>query len=101
MPLVPKSWPVRRIWAPGQACPPCGSGALAPEPHGGHACPGAQIRLTGHDFGTSGMVLFPTSAGPDATYPVAADSWSDTEILVTVPTWAAPGTLGLRIIERE
>lgn len=63
------------------------------------ACPGSVVTLRGTNFGpeTDGVVLFPSrrfssnavrSSSPGVT-------WSDTEITVTVPPNARPGTVGI------
>lgn len=59
------------------------------------ACGGDTVTITGRNFGTEpGRVEFATPSGPVT---VAAESWSDTEIVVTVPSDATAGSLHLRI----
>lgn len=67
-----------------------------------NACAGFRgtIKITGHDFGSSGFVLFPSPDGPGEHRPMAATQWSDTAITVKVPSWATPGELRLQIIEQ-
>jgi len=64
------------------------------------ACPGSRIRINGTGFGTSGTVLFPSSASPGAHGSAIAEQWSDTEIIVKVPSWATPGELRLQTLAR-
>jgi hypothetical protein len=61
-----------------------------------NACAGAVLTITGTGFGLRGMVDF-----PGASKPVGARSWSDTRIQVVIPSNAAPGLIGLSILEGQ
>ncbi len=56
------------------------------------ACPGEQIQLQGHGFGTvPHPIRFARYGQPNRFIEVPADSWSDTLIVVTVPDGAGCG----------
>ncbi|MFB6080724.1 MAG: IPT/TIG domain-containing protein, partial [Haloferacaceae archaeon] len=60
------------------------------------ACPGETIIIRGSGFGTDpGRVTFSTASGSTS---VRADSWTDTEITVTVPDDARTGSLSLDVV---
>ena len=61
------------------------------------ACPGHQLTIHGTNFGwVGGSVAFRTPSGTADEYlAVNPDSWSDTAIVVTVPSWAREGRLHL------
>lgn len=62
------------------------------------ACPGRLLKITGINFGLTGLVIFPgKGSGVIAT---DVRLWSETEIRVRVPDGAGPGEIRLSIYER-
>lgn len=61
---------------------------------------GDQVTINGHHFGASrsgDQVFFSNHAGSVNVEAATYDSWSDTQIVVTVPYGAADGPLGVKI----
>lgn len=62
------------------------------------ACPGEIITLKGKNFGSSGSVLFPSKGMLNQLPANDVPLWTDQEIRVRVPIWAAPGIIRLQIL---
>jgi len=60
------------------------------------ACPGTELTITGHNFGTHGSVVFPGTAAPVPN--TSATEWTDGRIRVVVPDGASPGQITLKIL---